>query len=202
MAATGALITMDTHCITALRTCPPLLFMSNKFPNSEVSNKLKIFDHTHAIFCPVTLVQIPQPAAGKAGTLKTVFIRFSGLFACFYAANNAMPRLQCVAGIPAARAPIFYTEMSYTQGAVHPAWSNHSDLYRPDFITQFGFHTSASIPRTLHTWLKALKGDRTGQSARIWLFTSLSCFAFQSRNLYKAPALEGFQYLLGLLPAR
>jgi hypothetical protein len=63
---------MHTEYFTTFWASPPFFFISNEMPYAEFSNFLKIFDHAHAIFGSITLIQMLQPIAGKAVTCEAV----------------------------------------------------------------------------------------------------------------------------------
>lgn len=43
---------------------PPSLFVSDKRPDTVISDVLQIFQHTHTIFGAVPFIEMPQPSAG------------------------------------------------------------------------------------------------------------------------------------------
>ena len=63
---------MHTEYFTAFRASPPFFFVFNEMPYSEISYFLKIFNHTHAVFGSITLIQMIQSVARKAVTIKAV----------------------------------------------------------------------------------------------------------------------------------
>jgi hypothetical protein len=84
----------------------------------------EIFNHTHAVFCPISLVQVLQPGTGVLLTFKTV-----GQASCFYilAIFYMAPEAGYGLELVIATAPgtnIFLSGISAAKAAVHPAGSD------------------------------------------------------------------------------
>jgi len=102
----------------ALFRHPSLALGGDEFPDSVLSDKLQVFDLAHAISRAVTLVEVPQPVAGK---LRAMAAEFAGAFSAdAEAAVN--PRFGLVLlGFVAAVARVILTQVRFTDAAVHPA---------------------------------------------------------------------------------
>ncbi len=59
---------MHTDHFTTYGTGPFLFFIQNEMPDTRFLYHLEIVDHTHSIFCSVSLVQLYQPGTGIAVT--------------------------------------------------------------------------------------------------------------------------------------
>ena len=63
---------MNTEDLTAFRAAPPFFFGSDEMPNAEFSDVLEIADHAHAILGSIPLIQMVQPDAREAVTIKAI----------------------------------------------------------------------------------------------------------------------------------
>lgn len=63
---------MNTEKLTALRTGPFFLFVSNEMPYPVLPDVLKIVNHTHTILGSIALIQVVQPVARKPVTAEAV----------------------------------------------------------------------------------------------------------------------------------
>jgi hypothetical protein len=63
---------MNTEYPNTFRTAPPFFFVSDEMPYPEFSNVLEIADHAHAILGSIPLIQMVQPGAREAITIKAV----------------------------------------------------------------------------------------------------------------------------------
>lgn len=59
---------VDTIC--ALIRDPAIFFIFQEFLNSIIADIVQVFNHAHAIFCTVSLVQFFYTLAGETFTLK------------------------------------------------------------------------------------------------------------------------------------
>ena len=67
---------MNTKHFTTFGTNPFRLFIPNEVSDPKFINYFEIVDHTHSIFCSVTLIQLFQPGTWK-------FITAIGTILCF-----------------------------------------------------------------------------------------------------------------------
>jgi len=63
---------VDTYYLSALRACPPLLFLADELPYAERPYVLQIVLHAHAIIRSIAFVQIFQSGTGKSVAIETV----------------------------------------------------------------------------------------------------------------------------------
>lgn len=63
---------MDTQQPAALRTGPPLLFVSDELPYAKLFHVNEIVYHAHSISGSITFIQMIQCIAGKPLTVKAV----------------------------------------------------------------------------------------------------------------------------------
>jgi len=63
---------VNAEHLTAFWADPSFFFGSYEMPYAEFSNVLKITDHAHAVLGSITLIQMLEPVAGEAVTIKTV----------------------------------------------------------------------------------------------------------------------------------
>ena len=129
---------MHTHQATALWTRPSLLFSCNKPVKPDLANRLKVFEHTHAILGLVTLVELLQPLAWEHLTITAERqIASRQLFTVLDTTNNAIVGLASI--ISATSRTLFLgSEIPTAQTAIHPArrnegryqkiWSSHLTL--------------------------------------------------------------------------
>jgi hypothetical protein len=98
----------------------------------------EIIEHTHVIFCAVSLVELFQAAAGVfAAFAGTVFqTEIAANLACYDNAAHALIRFMVV-GTEARVAAVFLALIGHAERTVHPAWGNH--LHSNGFV---GFHFS------------------------------------------------------------
>ena len=72
VSARKALRLMDTNNLTALWAHPPLHFASDETPDTDTLYCLQVVDHAHPVLGSISIVQMIQPFAGKAVTLKAI----------------------------------------------------------------------------------------------------------------------------------
>jgi hypothetical protein len=112
---------MDANRSTASRTGPSFSFLLQELFHTGVPNTFQVGDHAHAVFGPVSFVQMFQVFAGKIVTSKTKFyFPFLHHFAVFdFASNNG----NCFMGIfcPATGTFIFLPQISHANATVHAA---------------------------------------------------------------------------------
>jgi hypothetical protein len=93
-----------------------LILLPDKFLKAVFLNECKIFQHTHVIPCPVSLIQCFQPFARIYGTFKAKgFLVFAFLNRTVLAGFSFTALAAPMAGKPLAL-------ISLTQGTVHSAW--------------------------------------------------------------------------------
>ena len=93
-----------------------LILLPDKFLKAVFLNECKIFQHTHVIPCPVSLIQYFQPFARIYGTFKAKgFLVFAFLNRTVLAGFSFTALAAPMAGKPLAL-------ISLTQGTVHSAW--------------------------------------------------------------------------------
>jgi len=63
---------MNTERLTTFWAFPPFFFVSNEMPYAEFSNAFKIADHAHAILGCIPPIQMVQPDAREAVTIKAI----------------------------------------------------------------------------------------------------------------------------------
>jgi hypothetical protein len=75
---------MHTNRASTFGTSPSYFFIRDKFVYVELFKILKIFDHTHVVFCPVSFIQMFQIIARKIITIKTelcfIFLKNKAIF--------------------------------------------------------------------------------------------------------------------------
>jgi len=88
--ARHALGLVNTEYLAAPGTGPPFFFVPDEMPHAELPDTLQVINHTHAVFRPVTLIQMVQPGAREAVTVETVFdLAIDYLLAVLDTARNA-----------------------------------------------------------------------------------------------------------------
>jgi hypothetical protein len=73
VSANKALLYMNAYQLTALKTGPFFLFVSNEMSYAELLYVHEIIDHAHTILGSITLIQVIQPVARKQVTAEAVF---------------------------------------------------------------------------------------------------------------------------------
>jgi len=131
MSAGKALGFMDTEQLTALRTGPAFLFIACEMSYTEFLYVHEIFNHAHAVFGSIALIQVPQPVAGKPVTAETVpGFTLPDLLTVFDSACGAGFWFGAVVA-PAAGACLLISYIRGTETTVHATRSNQR---RPDSI--------------------------------------------------------------------
>jgi hypothetical protein len=115
---------MYAYHFPAFRAFPLFLLVFQELPYAKLPDIFKVFDHAHAIFGSVPLVEMFQPVAGKAVAAETE-TGFGGnqLFAVFDTAEGA-GFLFGVNVNPAAGTRILFPYICHAEAAVHPAGSD------------------------------------------------------------------------------
>lgn len=80
---------MDAQQPATLRTCPFVLFPVNKYSHPKTLDSREIVNHARAVLGSISRIQMDEPGAWKAVTLKTEFDA---------AANNAFLNVTRSAG--------------------------------------------------------------------------------------------------------
>lgn len=75
---------MDREDGTATGANPTILLLGDEGPHTFTPDGFQVFQHAHAVLGPVAFIQLPQPGAGIAVTLVTVF----GLPGCYIFTGN------------------------------------------------------------------------------------------------------------------
>jgi hypothetical protein len=124
MFARKALRLMNTNYLTALRTGPPFLFISNKMPYTELPYVLEILNHTHTILGSIAFIQMVQPVAGKAVTTEAVLdFTFCYLCTVLDSTRDAGFRFETVV-TSTTRAGFLIPYICTTKATVHSAGSD------------------------------------------------------------------------------
>jgi hypothetical protein len=115
---------MHTNRPATLNTAPPYFFTFQKLPHSEIFDILKIFNHTHTVFGPISFVQMLQTIARNIFASKTklhltIFENFTGSDL----ASNKRDWLLIIE-IATTGAFILFPQISSANSAVHSARSN------------------------------------------------------------------------------
>lgn len=121
--ATG--VSMNADYSIAARALPADFFLFDEFSYTSLFDILKIFKHTHAIFCSVTFVQLLQSGTGVSGAQKAILPGFAQLIAVFDTASEAAIGHILVAP-QAAGTFLFFSKVSITNAAIHTTGGNHS----------------------------------------------------------------------------
>ncbi len=119
---------MDTDRGTATRARPLGQFAFGKSLYPGNANGLKVLDHAHPVFCPVTFIKMCQQFARKAGTVAAVTRLASGpTRAVLNPASDPGFGLAAVVA-PATGAGIPGPHVCKTQPAIHPTGRDQCDL--------------------------------------------------------------------------
>ena len=59
MSAVNTRLPVDRDRFSAGGTGPALFFLRDEFPDAEILNKIEIFQHAHAVVCPVPFIKLP-----------------------------------------------------------------------------------------------------------------------------------------------
>jgi len=110
---------MNAEHLAAFRADPPFFFVSDEMPYAKISYVLKVADHAHAILGSITLIQMLQPVAGEAVTIKAVLdFGANQLFAVLNFAYDAGFRFEAVVA-SAAGASILISCECTAETAIH-----------------------------------------------------------------------------------
>lgn len=132
---------MHAHDAAAARTAPPGLFVFDESIKAARTDALQVFEHAHAVFRSVPLIQLLQPPAGKAFALvakagMVVFNSFAILDNAPEAGRHFLGIITAAAGTPA-----LFAEVSQADAAIHPAGRNEMYLRR-HLYTPLKFQTA------------------------------------------------------------
>ena len=115
---------MDADHLAARWTGPPLLLGFEEMPYAGLAYALEVFNHAHAVFGSVPLIQVVQAGAGKAVTTEAVLSSAFGYFvAGLDAADNAGFRFAGVVA-PAAGTGLAVPHIGPAKPAVHSTRCN------------------------------------------------------------------------------
>ena len=124
-AAEEAVRPVNAYYRSALPAGPPFPFCGNELPDSVLPYTLKIFDHAHAVFSPIALIQLLQSFTGIDFTIEAVrpscFLKFIAV------PDNTLPGIVGCACMPGhtSATPVLLPPVSNTEGAIHPAGRYH-----------------------------------------------------------------------------
>jgi hypothetical protein len=116
-----ALFAVNADCAAAVRAFIFSFLLCDECIDPVVLYELQIFEHAHAVFCAVSLVQLFQPGAAFF-TFKTEFrLAICYRLTVFNTASKARRHLVCIV-TAAAGAFIFLSQICHANPAVHAAW--------------------------------------------------------------------------------
>lgn len=119
---------MNAYQPAAPGTGPPFFFVFDEMSDAELLYMREIVNHAHAVFGPISLIQVVQPVAREAVATETVPCFTMRYFsAVLDPACDAGFRLDAVVA-PAAGACIFISCIRYTEATVHATGGNQRRL--------------------------------------------------------------------------
>ena len=98
---------------------PPLALRGNEFADSVLSDKFQIFDLAHAVFCPVTFIEMLEPLAGEFRAVAA-----EAALALSADAQAAMLSGLVLLEVNAAEARVFRPQIGFADAAIHSAWGD------------------------------------------------------------------------------
>ena len=127
---------MNADDAAAFRTLVLLCLLYDERVDSVVSYELQVFDHAHAVFCAIAFVQLFQSSAGLYAFKTELRFALFDRLTVFDPASNARKRLICIVAT-AARAFIFFSQISHADAAVHAAGCDQ-------LFVEFSVHSSSN----------------------------------------------------------
>lgn len=128
-------IPVNTDDAAAFCATPPRLLIFDKGIDTDRSDILKVLEHAHPVFRPVSFVQLLQSFTGVVLAFVTEFrLTVRNIFTVFNDASHAGRRFGGI--IPAAAGAFsLLSQVSKADTTIHSAWSNKLGSCRHDYTS-------------------------------------------------------------------